>query len=142
MLVVVWQEPLNSLKWWRTTRCENQHLRYRLAPWCAFSYRALWNPGHPARCAHEGGGGEGRSEDAVSTFTQEEAEAKVGTFIKTRIPIAGLPGGSRGTVTRVLCLPDGYAVIVRWQWPRPRAMWFDKEVYQYALVEAVNRLDC
>jgi hypothetical protein len=39
-------------------------------------------------------------------------------------------------------MPDGYAVIVRWQLPRPRALWFEKEVYQYALVEAANRCDC
>jgi hypothetical protein len=45
-------------------------------------------------------------------------------------------------VTRALCLPEGYAVLVRWQLPRPRALWVEKEVYQYALVEAANRLDC
>ena len=78
----------------------------------------------------------------MGTFSQEEAEAKVGTFVKTLIPFGGLPRGTRGTVTRALCMPDGYAVIVRWQWLRPRAMWFDKEVYHYALVEAVNRIDC
>jgi hypothetical protein len=80
--------------------------------------------------------------DDVGIFTQEEAEAKVGTFVKTLIPFGGLPRGTRGTVTRALCMPDGHAVIVRWQVPRPRAMWFDKEVYQYALVEAANWLDC
>ena len=78
----------------------------------------------------------------MGTFSQEEAEAKVGTFVKTLIPFGGIPRGTRGTVTQALCLPDGYAVIVRWQWSRPLAMWFDKEVYQYALVEAVNRMDC
>jgi len=78
----------------------------------------------------------------VSTFSQEEAEAKIGRSVKTLIPLAGMPRGTRGTVTRALCMPEGYAVIVRWQWPRPRAMWFDKEVYQYALVEAANRFDC
>ena len=78
----------------------------------------------------------------MGTFSQAEAEAKVGTFVKTLIPFGGLPSGTRGTVTRALHLPDGYAVSVRWQRPRPRAMWFDKEVYQYALVEAANRIDC
>jgi hypothetical protein len=77
----------------------------------------------------------------VGTFSQEEAEAKVGIFVKTLIPFGGLPSGTRGTVTRTVHLPDGYAVIIHWQWPRPRAMWFDKEVYHYALVEAANRID-
>jgi hypothetical protein len=78
----------------------------------------------------------------VGTFSQAEAEAKIGTSVKTLIPFAGLPRGTRGTVTRALLMPEGYAVIVRWQWPRLRAMWFDKEVYQYALVEAANQVDC
>jgi hypothetical protein len=78
----------------------------------------------------------------VGTFSQEEAEAKIGTFVKTLIPIGDLPWGTRGTVMRALCMPEGYAVIVRWQWPRLRAMWFDKELYQYALVEAANQMDC
>jgi hypothetical protein len=78
----------------------------------------------------------------VSTFTREEAEAKIGRSVKTLLPLAGMPRGTRGTVTRALCLPEGYAVLVRWQLPRPRALWVEKEVYQYALVEAANRLDC
>ncbi len=78
----------------------------------------------------------------MGTFSQAEAEAKIGTSVKTLIPFAGLPRGTRGTVTRALWMPEGYAVIVRWQWPRLRAMWFDKEVYQYALVEAANQVDC
>src|SRR3954451_2082510 len=78
----------------------------------------------------------------VGTFSQEEAEAKIGNCVKTLIPLGGIPRGTRGTVTRALCMPDGYAVIVRWQLPRHRALWFDKEVYDYALVEAANQMDC
>ena len=77
----------------------------------------------------------------MGTFSQEEAEAKIGTYVKTLLPFGMIPQGTRGIVTRALCMPDGYAVIVRWQLPSHQAMWFDKEVYQYALVEAANRQD-
>jgi hypothetical protein len=84
----------------------------------------------------------GREEGDMGDFTQEEAEAKIGTCVKALTPLVGVSCGTRGIVTRLLSMPGGYAVIVRWQLPHQRATWFDKSLYQSALVEAANGLDC
>jgi hypothetical protein len=73
-----------------------------------------------------------------TAFTRAEAEAKVGTRVRRRVAVAGVPRGATGTVMRVDRVLDGYDVEVAWGWPGRRAPWLDwctKAEYEARLVE-------
>jgi hypothetical protein len=72
------------------------------------------------------------------SFTRAEAQAKVGTQVRTRIAFAGIPEGALGTIIRVDCVIDGYDVEVAWVWSgrrTPWIEWFTKAEYEAHLIE-------
>jgi hypothetical protein len=74
------------------------------------------------------------------SFTRVEAQAKVGTRVRTRV--AGVPRGAIGTIMRVDRVLDGYDVEVAWVWPGRRTPWVDwltKAEYEARLVELSSR---
>lgn len=73
-----------------------------------------------------------------TTLTRVEAEAKVGTRVRTRIACAGVPQGVIGTITGAERVVDGYDVEVAWGEPGRRTPWVDwvtKAEYEARLVE-------
>jgi hypothetical protein len=49
-----------------------------------------------------------------TAFTRAEAQAKVGTRVRTRVAFAGVPQGAIGTITGADRVIDGYDVEVAW----------------------------
>jgi hypothetical protein len=72
------------------------------------------------------------------SFTRAEAQAKVGTRVRTRVAFAGVPRGATGTVIRADRVIDGYDVEVAWVWAgrrTPLIDWVTKEEYEARLIE-------
>jgi hypothetical protein len=75
---------------------------------------------------------------AQLSFTRAQAQAKVGTRVRTRVAYAGVPQGAIGTVVRVDPVIDGYDVEVAWLWSGRRTPWIDwltKAEYEVCLTE-------
>jgi hypothetical protein len=75
---------------------------------------------------------------AQLSFTRAQAQAKVGTRVRTRVAYAGVPRGAIGTVVRVDPVIDGYDVEVAWLWSGRRTPWIDwftREEYEARLTE-------
>jgi hypothetical protein len=75
---------------------------------------------------------------AQLSFTRAQAQAKVGTRVRTRVAYAGVPRGAIGTVVRVDPVIDGYDVEVAWLWSGRRTPWIDwftREEYEAHLTE-------
>ena len=75
---------------------------------------------------------------AQTSFTKAEAQAKVGTRVRTRIAFAGVPQGATGTITGADRVIDGYDVEVAWGQSGRRTPWVDwltKEEYAAYLIE-------
>ena len=75
---------------------------------------------------------------AQTSFTRAEAQAKVGTRVRTRLAFAEVPEGALGTIIRVDRVIDGYDVEVAWVWSGRRTPWVDwltKEEYEARLIE-------
>jgi hypothetical protein len=75
---------------------------------------------------------------AQTSFTKAEAQAKVGTRVRTRIAFAGVPQGATGTITGADRVIDGYDVEVAWGQSGRRTPWVDwltKEEYEACLIE-------
>jgi hypothetical protein len=73
-----------------------------------------------------------------TVFTRAEAQAKVGTRVRSRVAFAGVPAGAVGTVISADREIDGYDVEVAWgQLGRrpPWADWLTKAEYEAPLVE-------
>jgi hypothetical protein len=73
-----------------------------------------------------------------SSFTRAEAQAKVGTRVRSRVALAGIPRGATGTIVRADRVIDGYDVEVAWVWPGHRTSrihWFTRVEYEADLVE-------
>jgi hypothetical protein len=72
------------------------------------------------------------------SFTRAEAQAKVGTRVRTRVAFAEVPEGALGTIIRVDRVIDGYDVEVAWVWcgrRTPWIEWFTKAEYEAHLIE-------
>jgi hypothetical protein len=72
------------------------------------------------------------------SFTRAEAQAKVGTRVRTHVAIAEVPEGALGTIIRVDRVIDGYDVEVAWVWcgrRTPWIEWFTKAEYEAHLIE-------
>jgi hypothetical protein len=75
---------------------------------------------------------------AQNSFTRAEAQAKIGTRVRSRVTLAGIPRGATGTITRVDRVIDGYDIEVAWVWPGRRTPWIDwftRAEYEAHLVE-------
>jgi hypothetical protein len=75
---------------------------------------------------------------AQTSFTKAEAQAKVGTRVRTRIAFAGVPQGATGTIIGADRVIDGYDVEVAWGQSGRRTPWVDwltKEEYEACLIE-------
>ena len=75
---------------------------------------------------------------AQTSFTKAEAQAKVGTRVRTRIAFAGVPQGATGTIIGAERVIDGYDVEVAWGQSGRRTPWVDwltKEEYEACLIE-------
>jgi hypothetical protein len=73
-----------------------------------------------------------------TAFTRAEAQAKVGTRVRTRVAFAGVPQGAIGTITGADLVIDGYDVEVTWGRSGRRPPWVDwvtKAEYEARLVE-------
>ena len=73
-----------------------------------------------------------------TAFTRAEARAKVGTRVRTRVALAGVPRGATGTIIRVDHVIDGYDVEVAWGKAGRRTPWVDwltKAEYEARLIE-------
>ena len=73
-----------------------------------------------------------------TAFTRAEAEAKVGTRVRTCVAFAGVPQGAIGTIIRVDHVIDGYDVEVAWGRSEGRPPWIDwvtKAEYEAHLME-------
>jgi hypothetical protein len=72
-------------------------------------------------------------------FTYEEAEAKVGTWVKTRVALAGakagVKAGTMGRVAKADKMRDGWGVVIYWDWPRTLHDLFTKDEYDHYLEE-------
>lgn len=58
-----------------------------------------------------------------AAFKRVEAQAKVGTRVRTRVAVVRIPRDAVGTVMRVDHVLDGYEV--EWVWPGRRTPWVD-----------------
>ena len=75
---------------------------------------------------------------AQNFFTRAEAQAKIGTRVRGRVTLAGVPRGATGTIIRVDRVIDGYDVEVAWVWPGRRTPWIDwftRAEYEACLIE-------
>jgi hypothetical protein len=73
-----------------------------------------------------------------TSFTRAEAQAKVGTRVRTRVTFAGVPQGAVGTIIGADRAIDGYDVEVAWGQSGRRTPWIDwltKEEYEARLIE-------
>lgn len=71
------------------------------------------------------------SEEAL--FTEAEAVAMVGRFVRARRSWSGIPGGARGLIVGALPVTEGWALAVSWNVP--------KEVKRQTDALAVSRRD-
>lgn len=77
-----------------------------------------------------------------TAFKRREAQAKVGTRVRARAAVTGIPRDTVGAVTRVDRVLDGYDVEVTWVWPGRRTPWVDwwtKAEYEAHLAELPPR---
>jgi hypothetical protein len=76
-----------------------------------------------------------------TAFTRAEAQAKVGTRVRTRVAFAGVPQGAIGTIIGADRVIDGYDVEVAWEVGRrtPWVDWVTKAEYEARLVELPSR---
>jgi hypothetical protein len=86
-------------------------------------------------------------EPLMSTFTQAEAQAKVGKRIRTKAGWSGVSTGTLGTVMSIdqmsprkmgAVLEEAWDVIIEWDSPNRRRTltdWFTKEEYEKFLIE-------
>ena len=75
---------------------------------------------------------------AQTSFTKAEAQAKVGTRVRTRIAFAGVPQGATGTIIGADRVIDGYDVEIAWGQSGRRTPWVDwwtREEYEACLIE-------
>jgi hypothetical protein len=75
---------------------------------------------------------------AQTAFTRAQAQAKVGTRVRTRVAFAGVPAGAVGTIISADRVIDGYDVQVAWGGSGRRTPWVDwltKEEYEVRLIE-------
>jgi hypothetical protein len=75
---------------------------------------------------------------ARTSFSKAEAQAKVGTRVRTRVTFAGVPQGATGTIIGADRVIDGYDVEVAWGQSERRTPWVDwltKEEYEAYLIE-------
>jgi hypothetical protein len=75
---------------------------------------------------------------AQTAFTRAQAQAKVGTRVRTRVAFAGVPEGAVGTIISADRVIDGYDVQVAWGGSGRRTPWVDwltKEEYEARLIE-------
>jgi hypothetical protein len=75
---------------------------------------------------------------AQLSFTRAQAQAKVGTRVRSCVACAGVPQGAIGTIVRVDRVIDGYDVEVAWLWSGCRTPWIDwftREEYEAHLSE-------
>jgi hypothetical protein len=75
---------------------------------------------------------------AQTAFTRAQAQAKVGTRVRTRVAFAGVPEGAVGTIISADRVIDGYDVQVAWGGSGRRTPWVDwltKEEYEVRLIE-------
>ena len=73
-----------------------------------------------------------------TAFTRAQAQAKVGTRVRTRVAFAGVPEGAVGTIISADRVIDGYDVQVAWGGSGRRTPWVDwltKEEYEVRLIE-------
>jgi hypothetical protein len=71
-------------------------------------------------------------------FTRAEAQAKIGTQVRTHVAFGGVPQGAVGTITGADQVLDGYDVAVEWGSSGRRPPWVDwvtKAEYETRLVE-------
>ena len=81
---------------------------------------------------------------AQTSFTRVEAQAKVGTRVRTEVAGAGVPRGAIGTIVRAERVIDGYDVEIAWVWSGRRTPWVDwwtKEEYEARLIELPESRD-
>jgi development and cellular proliferation protein Cullin-7 len=75
---------------------------------------------------------------AQTAFTRAQAQAKVGTRVRTRVAFAGVPEGAVGTIISADRVVDGYDVQVAWGGSGRRTPWVDwltKGEYEARLIE-------
>jgi hypothetical protein len=75
---------------------------------------------------------------AQTAFTRAQAQAKVGTRVRTHVAFAGVPQGAVGTIIGADRVIDGYDVQVAWGGSGRRTPWVDwltKEEYEARLIE-------
>jgi hypothetical protein len=80
-------------------------------------------------------------------FSEQQAQALLGTRIRTRVPFSGVPAGTEGTVISVDQLPAGHTVAVAWVLPYrpfgtqrgPLVDWFSKSEYRRFLDEVKKK---
>jgi hypothetical protein len=73
-----------------------------------------------------------------TAFTRAEAQAKVGTRVRTRVAFAGVPEGAVGTISGADRVVDGFDVEVAWGKSGRRTPWVDwltKVDYEARLIE-------
>jgi hypothetical protein len=73
-----------------------------------------------------------------TTFTRAEAQAKVGTRVRSRVAFAGVSQSAIGTITGADRVIDGYDVEVAWEMPgrcTPWVDWLTKAEYEARLIE-------
>jgi hypothetical protein len=71
-------------------------------------------------------------------FTEDEARAKIGTRIRTRVEFSGVRAGMVGTVIRHYASGRGRALDIAWEIPGRSALLvdgFSKDEYQQFLME-------
>jgi Mouse development and cellular proliferation protein Cullin-7 len=75
---------------------------------------------------------------AQTAFTRAQAQAKVGTRVRTRVAFAGVPEGAVGTIISADRVIDGYDVQVAWGGSgrlTPWVDWLTQEEYEVRLIE-------
>jgi hypothetical protein len=75
---------------------------------------------------------------AQTAFTRAEAQAKIGTRVRTRVAFDRVPQGAIGTIIGADRVIDGYDVEVAWGESGRRTPWIDwltKEEYEARLIE-------
>lgn len=51
-------------------------------------------------------------------FTEQQAEALVGRFVRARRHWSGVPGGAYGLIVATSPGPNGWSVVISWNLPR------------------------
>lgn len=50
----------------------------------------------------------------ASVFTLAEAKALVGMRFESRVPVLGMPAGTRGSIMRTHARSGGYMIVLKW----------------------------